>query len=50
MVEGLHHFGDVGVHVPIVDVELDEDEEGQQCSLERLSDKIDEAREGTKSM
>lgn len=22
VVEGLHHFGDAGVHVPVVDVEL----------------------------
>lgn len=28
VVEGLHHFGDAGVHVPVVNVELEEEEKG----------------------
>lgn len=26
VVEGLHHFGDAGVHVPVVDVELEKED------------------------
>ena len=28
VVKGLHHFGDAGVHVPVVDVELKEEVKG----------------------
>ena len=31
VVEGLHHFRDAGMHVPVVDVELGKEDEGQQC-------------------
>ena len=30
MVEELHHFGDAGVHVPVVNVELEEEDKGQR--------------------
>ena len=40
MVEGLHYFGDAGVHVPPVNVELEKECKGQQGSA--LVDKVSE--------
>ena len=50
VVEGLHHFGDAGVHVPVVDVELGMEDKGQRYSSTRTRGEEWMVWECTKSM